>query len=243
MEGTIEPGVYQMSWRGLRLSECWRFSKGWILPIALLMKLSGKRGNHVWLPASQSEPPCPRDDLSAEALAHLDPEIEKLAGLGYSVISYKKVVRSLDPHVRDTGGFMALHHDGQRTLHVLYLHRAQEPPLPPELRTVNPFGVIVPEGGVAVVVVNHNNYFDEPALSRTIQLPGVGIEEIAARLERELGRARKPIRVFVSPEEAIRFADVRGSAAHARQIGRGLYVKVPPEEARRILYDAGLNPL
>lgn len=205
------------------------------------MKLAGKRGDCVWLPASQSEPPCAREDLSAEALQHLDPEIEKLAGLGYSVVSYKRVVRNLDPHIKDTGGFLALHQDGRRMMHVLYLHRVQDAPLPAEVRAVNPFGVFYLEGGVAVVVVNHSNYFDEPALRRTIQLAGAGIEEIAARLERELGRARKPVRAFGSPEEVLEFVDERNNKLYASQIRRGLFVKVPPDEERRILFDAGLD--
>jgi hypothetical protein len=233
----ITKGVYRLNYRGLSFAEAWRLGGAKAFPIAMIMKLTAANGDYLWLPPSDIERPCPREELSEMAQGKLAPVAKQLEGMGYPTGIFSKLVLSLDPAFTDGGSYRALHVDRKRIIYVAFLRR--------ELRqqnqvvqndVLNPFGLFIKEDGRnATVVLTSKTYLDDGSQSKVIRLTEPGLERVARRLEIELLATREFVQTFPSIEAAAAATAQRDEAAWENRIQRGLAVKVAEDEERRVI--------
>jgi len=115
----MTPGVYQINFRGLTLREAWRFGGSpFRFALALVLKANAHRAGKLWLPAHEAEAPCPEADLSPEARLHLLPVVTAARDLGYTEGRFGRMIRILDPAMKQGFSYLALHRDRQRGLSV-----------------------------------------------------------------------------------------------------------------------------
>jgi hypothetical protein len=235
----IDHGVYRLRYRGLRLREGWRLGGPAAFPVAVALKLLGVKGAYLWLPPGDTERPCAKEALSAEAQARLAAAADDLAGLGYREGLYGRLIISLDPAFKDGGSYRALHEDGKRMIFAGYL-RQETPQGARVVRrdVLNISGLILGEGGQAVAVVNNRNYLDDDGAAKVVEAIAADPAFVVARLKGELDAAPWPVRRFTGIEPAAAAMAERDALAWEARIRRGLVVKVSGEEERRVVADA-----
>jgi hypothetical protein len=226
----IQSGVYQMSFRGLTLAECMRFGGVLGFPLALLYKIVGKKGGYAWLPVEEAEAFCERGQLSADALAALEPLARRAAALGYTGGEYKRVTRRPASNIHDIGAWAALHADRQRAVMIAWIRS----PLGHSISVTASFMTYDYRG---FHVVNHHNYLDDGGLSTYLEIPGADLDTVAARSDLELRRFGRPVALFPDVRSFTRTSYTTANRAWEGRIQRGLYRKLSGAEEARVLRD------
>lgn len=238
----LERGVYRQNFRGLTLGECWRFGGPVGFPVALILKAIKFPGEHVWLPAEEAERPCAEAELPDDARIHLSAAADRLRRLGYAPGRFSRLVLNLDRNSRCAAGYLALHSDGRRVMHCAYIHyRNVKANVPIEMQVVAAFGSIFLEDSRVITVANNKNFMDGEPGRRFIPLYGADVEKVDARLAREMEAQVRPVRRFPDVDAAYEAGMASDRAAWESRIARGLFHKVPEDEALRVLDEFGLG--
>jgi len=227
----MNPGVYQLNFRGLTLREAWRFSgEPFKFLLALVLKAAAFKGSRQWLPAHECEVPCTEDQLSPEAALHLLPAVADARALGYDEGRFHQMARILDPNIKQGFGYATLHRDRQRFLFIGFIVNGTAGRIKPVLACS---GALVPTQAVTLEFLNHRNHLDNAGVTRKIRVRGKTLEAIDAAMQQTLAASSVTFRTFQRLEDVQRhLRDVEVQAFDSR-IKRGLlrYVgrgEVPP---------------
>jgi hypothetical protein len=221
----MNPGFYQLSFRGLSWREAWRLSNGPLaFGVAVVLKLIGFRGQKMWLPAVEGEQECAEADLSAEARAVVAPLVAEALQLGYLPGVYSQVRHERCPATRDSGGCVCLHREGNRAMHLAFV-------------VTEVMGQPVPATAITGLIVDHSGdrtYDFSPtkeqldgdgfAIKRPVREKSVAATEVAMQEFLRQGGC-VPSR-FGSIAEFKRVADRIDTAMWAARAKRGLVLPV-----------------
>ncbi len=231
-----------MCYRGLSLEDCWRVGGPLGFPILLTWRLLRTRGQWRYLPIAAADYPCAEDDLTPRCREHLAPTLAEAPRLGCSLVSYSRDPRLKDPSFADGGGFWALHEDRRRILGGFYCRTETETASRPVAveHVVRYCLFLTPELRSTSVTDSRQGICD-PGWARVIRLPGAGPDALDRRLQEELLSHTKAVLQVTGPEEAVGLLSQREARVYERYVARGLYVRVSPEEERRILEESGVG--
>lgn len=217
----MQPGVYQMSFRGLTLAEAWRFGKEpFKFTVALVLKAIAFKGPKQWLPPHECETACEEAGLSAGAREHLIPVVQTARSLGYTTGRFSVLSRNLDENTKEGYSYLALHDDRMRGIFIAYLASTATGSLQP---TVVSTGILSTEQNPDISFVNHRNYMDGVPEARVVRVSGAGIVDLDNTMMDFMRQSRSPVR---------RFSSLAALTAHGREmdaknfdarIARGLY--------------------
>lgn len=239
IKSVIEEGLYRMSFRGLTFSECWRFGGPLGFPIAVILKIFGKKGPYQWLPPHQAEVACQKSDMSQSALERMQPEIDALRQLGYEDGVFSMLVNQVDPSIRDGGGYVALHPDGRRFMGIGYSHTEVGAGASRVVRKIVAVsGMLLFTDGTSLDVLNHKSYLDDDGLSRKILLKRANTQAISERLDREMWASFRIVRKFSGIQEFRKANQEVTDRIYQGHIVRGLFNKVSREEQFRIMTES-----
>jgi hypothetical protein len=220
----IDPGLYQMSFRGLTLGEAWRFAGNPLtFAIALVLKAGGMKGAKTWLPTHQVEVRCDPAELSEGARRHLLPEVEKARALGYGDGHFLRQTRNDDPSTKEGFAYLALHADRVRALFIGYVVNTAGGS---EKTAVRATGGIRLSGGGDLVFYNHNNFLDGEPDTRRLMVKSSELAALDAAMAAELAKLGMEARSFSSWDDMKAHANEGDERAFAGRIRRGLFVRV-----------------
>ncbi len=202
----------------------------------MLWGLCRQCGRWRYLPVPAADYPCTEDDLTERCRQHLAPTLPELPRLGYSLVSYSCDPGRRDPSFADGGGFWALHEDRRRILGCIY-SRSEATAGPKQVvvdHVVRYCLFFTPDFHWTAVTDNKQGISDS-GWARVIRLPGADVDALDRRLQQELLTYSGAVLELTGPEEAVRVLSRREELVYERYVHRGLYVRVSPEEERRLL--------
>ncbi len=217
----MPPGVYQINFRGLTLREAWRFGGSpFRFALALVLKANAHRAGKLWLPAHEAEAPCPEADLSPEARLHLLPVVTAARDLGYTEGRFGRMIRILDPAMKQGFSYLALHRDRQRGLSVGFVvnHAAGV-----TRNAVVLIGTLVGADGTNHEFLNHRQHFDNGGLTRKHQLRRGTVAEFDTALQAFMAAARDTFRGFDNVAELKAYLQSVEEQSFERNVARGLF--------------------
>lgn len=226
----MQPGVYQMTFRGLTFREAWRFGKEPLkFTIALVLKLIDFKGPKQWLPAHECETLCEEANLSESARQHLLPVVEQARTLGYTAGQFTIMSRNLDPSTKEGFAYLALHHDKVRWMFIGYIASDRSGTT---RRTVPITGGLSTSAYDEIEFVNHPNFLDAGPWSRKIGVTGQTVADLDAAMQKFIATSRDVPRQFSSVAEVRSHAAAMGVKNFDARIARGLFryvgVEAPP---------------
>ena len=177
----IQRGIYQVCFRGLSLRECWRSGGLLWFPFYLVSKLIAAKGYYIWLPAREALTFCESTNLSQQTMEHLAPLVSGAAKLGYHTGRFIMPTFRLDKYTKNTGGYAALHQDGQREILVTFnvIENSSHQTIG-QYTTVSASFLTHDGRSVNVVTDNPLPFMDNPE-SRCVSLHGAQIEDVGIR--------------------------------------------------------------
>jgi hypothetical protein len=140
----------------------------------------------------------------------------------------------------ESGSYFALHQDKKRYLSITYVYREKQvKDTDVSLETValvfhNGFYDAV-DSYCVIVHNNHFHFYDQDNRAKVIYLKTQDLERITQRIEKEIQRYPSPIQCFQNIDHFDKFVRPLRDAMWLDKINRGLLVKVPVEEEKRIL--------
>jgi hypothetical protein len=221
--GIMESGVYRLNFRGLSVAECLRFGGMSRFPLALLLKVFGKKGARQWIPPDEAEEICPADELSPDALAAMEPHRDPLQRLGYSTGIYTKAIENYDENIKDVGGYLTLHEDGRKFIFLAYVLQKLGDNFK---KVLTLYGGILFENGKSISVFNHKNYLDDGGRSKKIYIKNATPEKIDSWLSDQLVISGDKVLQFASVEDLKRILNEREREVFEQKIERGLFQKI-----------------
>lgn len=216
----MKPGVYQMCYRGLSLAEAWRLGRGaYGCLIILIQKLLGRQSGLYWLPVHESERPCREEELTPTAMRMFMPVVAEARKLGYTDGSPSVMSVNLDPSVKESFGYLALHEDKKRIIFIGYtwieVGVASN-------TTVAVTGNMEGVDGVQYDFVNHVNYFDPLPNTKKIRVQGRGLKAINDAMLNHMKSCES--RAFADYVEMKAVSDKDNMMLWDERIARGLFV-------------------
>ncbi len=201
----MQPGIYQMSFRGLSLAEAWRFGREpFKFTIALILKVLAVKGSRQRLPTYAAERECDPNEVPAGDHGALLEEVRRALDLGYTTGRFQTATEILDPNCLDGFSYMALHDDRRRTIFIAGIRNRAQDVVTYNLATA---GSLRTTESDDIEFVNHRFYLDSPPPSRKVRVKGKGIQAIDRAMVAYLQRV-----------EAIPFADFAELKRHADRI-------------------------
>lgn len=228
----MKSGIYRMNFRGLTFREIFRFGGIFGFPLAIVLKLIGKKGAYQWLPHYEAEQPCDLDLLSGGAQSVINANLSAVQVLGYDRFMFSRMVINVNPDMKDSGACLAMHCDGCKFIHMGYVHYQTKNY---QRETVALSGGFIDSTGRWICVLNHKDFLDDGGRSFKIVLKDATARQIDDRLGALLRDADQPSHAFSSIDELrLSVQDVENDAWEER-IQRRLFFKVSHEEQDLIM--------
>ncbi len=232
----FERGVYQMNFRGLTIKECWRFGGYKAFLIALVLKaIRFKGSSFIWIPATECQSICDKNDLSPACIEALYEPVRKLCECGFTRGNYVKTVINIDTGLKDSGGYISIHNDGSQFSFVVYIHNETKSTgqcIVTKLTNIS-IGYVL-ENDRAIEFLNHNNFFDNGVDIRHIY-PKSTIEELNYRLQESMRTEVNRIKIFYNVSDFMKYSEKRDIDEWQKRIDKKLYIKVSQGKERMSL--------
>ena len=209
-----------MSFRGLSLSEAWRFGgEPFKFTIALILKAIAFKGPLGRLPSHHAERECDISEIPNQEHAKFLEEVESALRLGYREGRFYTQTENHDPESIDGFSYIALHDDMRRSIFVGSVRRKGVTGITHSLAST---GSLRCHDSDDIEFMKHQFHFDSPPPSRKIKIKESGVIAIDDAMQNYMIR-HEAIKFpsFIALREHIKTITER---VEASRVDRGLFV-------------------
>lgn len=221
----MNPGFYQMSFRGMSFSEAWRFSTGLVtFLVALGLKAVAFKGPKSWLPACEGEAFCEESQLTEAARNALRPLIAEAGELGYAPGRFIRILPGKSEAAKDGAAYLCLHRDGNRILHLAYVVTEAAGQITTAVVVTG--GMVDQVQDLTYDFTHTKAFLDGEGFAIRHHVRKAGVTAAEASMVEFLTRNGGAVRRFSSLAECKTITDRIDSAMWQARIRRGLYIPV-----------------
>lgn len=218
-----------MNYRGLRFRELVRM-QGWSRAFKsyLITRLKPPDINAAWMPSLWGDTECSREALSEEFNLATKPHQLDFERLGFTVCSFLKSTRNLNPLIRDSGGITYLDPTGCHFGQLLYHRRFVRPTGNEVNNIVIAFTATFEKGSLSCT--NNKKAFDPPDENEVIRFAPCDVNFIYQQFQQQLQKRPETPRHFPDTESLRRWFDARQVKTFEERAGRRLFIPMTSQE-------------